>query len=230
MVRRIGALLGLALVIVLSLAPAVGAAGVRATGTFVNGAGVAIGRVTLEQLADNSVKVAVTLNDATTVKPGMHGIHFHAVGKCDGTDFTTAGAHFNPTSKQHGLKNPQGAHSGDLPNLPIDATTAAQGGYAASLTTTSITLAAGATSVFDADGTALVIHADPDDEMTDPSGNSGARVACAVLQQTAAPGLPNTGGGAAATQRSVLRQAALLGLLVLSATVALTGIFRRRRA
>ena len=117
--------------------------------------GAVIGQVQLEQLADNSVKITLTLKDANVVKPGQHGIHFHAVGKCDGPDFTTAGAHFNPTNKMHGTKNPQGPHLGDLPNLPIDASTAAQSGYAATLTTQMITLSAGPASIFDADGTLL---------------------------------------------------------------------------
>jgi len=203
MLRRAVVILGMVLVAVLATVPVVGAAGEKASGNLIDGTGAVIGQVQLEQMADNSVKISLTLKDANVVKAGQHGIHFHAVGKCDGPDFTTAGAHFNPTNKMHGTKNPQGPHLGDLPNLPIDASTAAQSGYAASLTTKMVTLSAGPASIFDADGTALVIHASPDDEMTDPSGNSGGRVACAVLALNAPGSLPATGGGAAAAQREL---------------------------
>jgi Cu/Zn superoxide dismutase len=176
------------------------------------------------------VKISLTLKDANVVKQGQHGIHFHAVGKCDGPDFMTAGAHFNPTSKQHGAKSPQGPHLGDLPNLPIDASTAAQSGYAATLTTKMVTLSAGPASIFDADGTALVIHANPDDEMTDPSGNSGGRIACAVLALNAPGSLPVTGGGAAAMQRDLWQRIALLALATLATTAMIVALSRRRTA
>jgi Cu-Zn family superoxide dismutase len=109
--------------------------------------------------------------------PGQHGYHVHAVGKCEAPDFTTAGGHFNPTMHEHGLQNPRGSHVGDLVNLAVgdDGT--------ASLTAIArgASLAAGETSLFDQDGSALVIHADPDDEVTDPTGNSGVRIACGVI-------------------------------------------------
>ena len=230
MLRRAVAILGMVLVAVLVAVPVAGAAGEKASGTIVDGTGAAIGQVQLEQMADNSVKITLALKDANVVKPGQHGIHFHAVGKCDGPDFTTAGAHFNPTNKMHGMNNPQGPHLGDLPNLPIDASTAAQSGYAATLTTSMITLSAGPASIFDADGTALVIHANPDDEMTDPSGNSGGRIACAVLAQTVPAGLPNTGGGAAAMQRALWQRVALLALVTLATSAAIVVLGRRRMA
>jgi superoxide dismutase, Cu-Zn family len=226
--RKLLAVMGLAMALVLSAAAAAGAVGEQAGGTLIDGSGRAIGSVLLQETA-GAVTVRVALNGSDVVKPGLHGIHFHAVGKCDGPDFMSAGAHFNPTGKKHGLNNPQGPHAGDLPNLPIDASTATQGGYAWITTTTLVTLSPGPSSLFDADGTALVIHANPDDEMTDPAGNSGGRIACAVLQRAAAPGLPNTGAGGAAPRPAPWAQAALLGL----ATLALTGAamaFRRRRA
>ncbi len=100
---------------------------------------------------------------------GVHGIHLHAVGRCDGPDFKSAGAHWNPAGKQHGHDNPQGAHLGDLRNLEAGA----DGRATASFTVDG--------DMGDADGTSLVIHAKPDDNKTDPSGNSGGRIACAVL-------------------------------------------------
>lgn len=107
--------------------------------------------------------------DADGLPAGVHGIHLHAVGRCDGPKFESAGAHWNPAGRQHGKDNPQGAHLGDLPNLTADADGKASASFAI------------AGDMADADGTALVIHAKPDDYKTDPSGNSGDRIACAVL-------------------------------------------------
>lgn len=114
--------------------------------------------------------------------PGQHGIHVHAVGKCDPPDFMTAGGHFNPMSKQHGLKNPQGAHVGDIENLTVGA----DGSGTINALLKDATLSAGPDSLFGPDGTALVIHANPDDDMTDPSGNSGGRIACGLIARVAA--------------------------------------------
>jgi len=107
--------------------------------------------------------------DAEGLPPGVHGIHLHAVGRCDGPDFKSAGAHWNPAGKQHGHDNPAGAHLGDLPNLDAGADGKASASFAIE------------GDMDDADGTSLVIHAKPDDYKTDPSGNSGERIACAVL-------------------------------------------------
>ena len=107
---------------------------------------------------------------------GDHGLHLHAVGRCDGPGFQSAGAHWNPQGRQHGHLNPAGPHAGDLPNLTVSAN-----GHGA------INFLATGGALDDADGTALVIHAKPDDYMTDPSGNSGDRIACAVI---AAPTQP----------------------------------------
>src|SRR4051812_33747278 len=113
--------------------------------------------------------------------PGDHGIHVHAVGKCDGPDFMTAGGHFNPTMHQHGLENPQGSHAGDMTNLNV----ASDGTASVDYLLKDASLASGTNSLFGPDGTALVIHADMDDEKTDPSGNSGARIACGVISRAA---------------------------------------------
>ena len=113
----------------------------------------------------------LTVN-ATGLTPGVHGVHVHAVGQCDAPDFASAGGHWNPTMKQHGADNPMGAHEGDLPNLKVGAD--GKG-------TLSVAVMGTRGTLFDADGAAVVIHADPDDYRTDPSGKSGARIACGVL-------------------------------------------------
>jgi len=113
--------------------------------------------------------------------PGPKGIHIHAVGKCDPPDFVSAGTHFNPAGKQHGRLNPGGAHAGDLPNLLVTPA----GGARLDVTTKAVTLTEGVpTSLFGPGGTSLVIHAQPDDEKTDPTGNSGGRMACGVITRT----------------------------------------------
>lgn len=109
--------------------------------------------------------------------PGTYGMHVHAVGRCDAPDFASAGPHWNPTGAQHGRDNPMGAHHGDLPNLVID--DGAIGRATLKLVGTRLS---GDGALLDADGAAFVIHAQADDLKTDPSGNSGARVACGVIQ------------------------------------------------
>jgi Cu-Zn family superoxide dismutase len=108
----------------------------------------------------------------TGMTPGLHGIHIHAVGKCEGPDFKTAGGHLNPGNRQHGLDNPMGAHMGDLPNLSVGPDGA---GHATFETGTSLA------DVLDDDGSAFIVHATADDNRTDPSGNSGARLLCGIL-------------------------------------------------
>ena len=107
---------------------------------------------------------------------GPHGMHLHAIGKCDAPAFTSAGAHLNPHARQHGLENPVGSHLGDLPG--ITANSIGAGTVTASLRGSREEIEA---ALFDADGTAIVVHAAADDNRTDPTGNSGARIACGVL-------------------------------------------------
>jgi len=148
--------------------------------TLISPTGEPRGTAELWQGADNVVHVRLQLRDLT---PGEHGIHFHAVAKCEGggaTAFSTAGAHYNPIGRQHGLKHQSGPHAGDAPNITVGADGRADTGFE----TDRVTLTDGSTSLFDADGSSIVIHAAPDDQITQPSGNSGARVACGVVRRT----------------------------------------------
>jgi Cu-Zn family superoxide dismutase len=109
--------------------------------------------------------------------PGLHGLHIHEAGRCTPPDFTSAGGHFNPTARHHGLKNPEGPHLGDLPNLLVQA----DGSADTSFSLDPMLLRPGPLSLLDSAGTALVVHADPDDQRSDPSGGSGDRVACGTI-------------------------------------------------
>jgi Cu-Zn family superoxide dismutase len=115
--------------------------------------------------------------EARGLPAGDKGVHLHAVGKCEPPQFASAGAHFNPQNKQHGTLNPSGPHAGDLPNITI----AENGAGRLETFTDRVTLGSGAHSLFDDDGTAIVVHAAPDDFKTDPAGNSGTRIACGVV-------------------------------------------------
>lgn len=146
---------------------------VSATVELRDAAGAVVGNASITRAPDG-VQITGT---ARGLAAGVHGWHLHAIGSCDPPDFTSAGGHFNPTGNQHGSQNPMGAHVGDLGNI----TAAADGTTRLSGTVAGATLVAGQGSLLDADGSALVIHAGPDDEMTDPAGDSGSRVACGVI-------------------------------------------------
>ena len=139
--------------------------------------GANVGTAKLKAVKDG-VQITVKV---TGLPAGDHGIHIHTVGKCEGPAFTTAGGHFNPTSAHHGMNNAADPHPhlGDLPNLKV----AADGKGSATMVAKGVTLGDGANSLFHEGGTALVIHAKADDYMTDPSGNSGDRIACGVISK-----------------------------------------------
>ena len=134
-----------------------------------------VGTATLSEVPGG---VRVTLR-VKGLEPGEHGLHIHAVGKCEPPDFMSAGAHFNPYAKHHGLANPQGPHAGDFPNLKMGA----DGTGSLDTIDSLVTLKEGPNSLIRPGGTSLIIHADPDDEKTDPAGNSGARVTCGVIER-----------------------------------------------
>ena len=156
-----------------------------------------IGMATFFENAAGDLTVTV---EVSGLAPGKHGLHVHATGSCVGPDFTTAGGHFNPLNRRHGLQTSEGAHGGDLPNLVVGA----DGRGRFSKTVATMRLSPGALSLMDPDGSAIVIHAAEDDGVTDATGNSGARIACGVVMMgnppamsapNAAPTLraPNTG-------------------------------------
>jgi Cu-Zn family superoxide dismutase len=134
--------------------------------------GQSVGTVTLTD-TPNGVLIHAAL---TNVPPGVHAFHIHQTGACE-APFTTAGGHFNPAMKQHGMTNPMGMHAGDMPNIEVPA----GGKLTFDVLDSGVTLAAGPNSVFDADGSAIVLHAGPDDYKTDPAGNAGARIACGII-------------------------------------------------
>ncbi|WP_225207806.1 superoxide dismutase family protein [Novosphingobium huizhouense] len=144
-----------------------------ATAEILDATGAPIGTATVTDQAAS----AVLSVDARALKPGQHGLHLHATGRCEAPAFTSAGPHLNPSARAHGMHNPAGPHLGDLPNLDVGAdgsgrTTATLPGSIADIRS----------ALFDQDGTAIVIHQSADDYMTDPSGNSGSRIACGVFK------------------------------------------------
>jgi superoxide dismutase, Cu-Zn family len=155
--------------------PVLVSAAPAATATLRDAQGKAVGAAALTP-GEGGVKVAVTVSG---VAPGLHGFHVHAVGKCEGPDFKSAGGHFNPGSKEHGLENAKGAHAGDMPNLSVGPDGTGKGEFLAR----GASLDAGPGSLFPDGGTAVVLHAAPDDMKSDPAGNAGARIACGVVER-----------------------------------------------
>jgi Cu-Zn family superoxide dismutase len=146
-----------------------------ATADLLNGEGRSLGKITLTQEAEG-----VHLRGHLSGLPaGPHAMHIHTVGECHAPDFKSAGAHFNPYNKKHGAQNKDGPHAGDLPNVTVQADGSSDIDFVARL----VTLHSGKNSLFTAEGTCLVVHEQPDDEMTDPTGNAGNRIACGVIQR-----------------------------------------------
>jgi len=166
------AFLGLAACAQTQDGPAAGPALSAATAEVRDAAGRVVATATARDQAGLTVRI-----DATGLRPGTYAVHLHAVGRCDPPDFATAGPHWNPTTNQHGRLNPLGPHFGDLPNIEIGED--GRGSIAFAISSGSVRR--GEHVLLDADGAALVIHANADDYRTDPTGNSGGRIACGVF-------------------------------------------------
>ena len=148
-------------------------AAMKAKADLLDAKGAPVGTAVFAEKA-KGVEIDLTVSGLT---PGLHGFHIHNVGRCEAPDFASAGPHFNPEGKQHGWDNPMGHHLGDLQNLEVRP----DGTAHVRVLIPGVTLGEGANSLFHPGGTALVVHAKPDDGKTDPSGNSGARIACGVI-------------------------------------------------
>ncbi len=142
-----------------------------ASATILDPGGVPIGKATLTRSKKHGLRLLVTVRGLTR---GERGVHLHAIGRCEGPAFASAGPHLNPANKHHGLENAEGSHQGDLPNMLVNR----KGRGKLSYDIADGRLKGG---VLDDDGLAIVIHAKSDDQRTDPSGNSGDRVACGVF-------------------------------------------------
>ncbi len=216
-----------ALLLALYPGAALAQGGATATTELVDANGNPVGNATFTEGPGGVVINVNLLPGQQAIEPGEHGIHLHRVGSIT-PDFEAAGEHFNPTDAQHGFNNPQGPHGGDLENIIVN-----EDGSASYQTTAAlVTLSGGQNSLLDSDGSALVIHQSADDYQTDPSGESGDRVAAGVIRSSVTGGatapaemtggpLPSSGG---ATLSGLLPAAAL----ILGSGVLAYAILRRR--
>jgi Cu-Zn family superoxide dismutase len=146
-----------------------------ANAVLMNPDGKQIGNVAISEVAQGLRIFA----QAENVPSGVHAFHIHETGQCEPPDFESAGDHYNPTDKQHGWDNPDGHHAGDFANVHVEE----DGALAVESFTNTVTLGEGDTTLFDDDGSAVVLHESPDDYQTDPAGHAGNRIACGVISR-----------------------------------------------
>jgi Cu-Zn family superoxide dismutase len=145
-----------------------------ATAKLIDSSGRQTGLAILTR-TDTGTSVGLSL---AGLPPGLHGLHFHETGQCTPPDFASAGGHFNPTSRRHGLANPDGPHLGDLPNLLVQP----DGSADTTFRLDPLLLQPGPQSLVRPEGTAIVVHGGLDDQRSDPSGGSGNRIACGPIE------------------------------------------------
>ncbi len=161
------------LFLLLMVSPRFVLAAAPAKAGLINAQGKKVGKAVFKE---NAQGLDISL-EVWDLAPGIHAMHIHETGQCVPPDFKSAKGHFNPENKKHGTKNPEGHHAGDLPNIVV----AGNGKGKVNFSLPGLSLKTGPHAILKAGGTALVIHAGPDDEKTDPTGNAGDRVACGVI-------------------------------------------------